>query len=236
MTEHVSELLSAYLDGQVNVPERSRVEAHLAECAACRADLEELRTLASMLRRLPAQRPPRSFALGPRVVRPDALSGTMGGYLRAISSVAAALAVVAIGLSLIFRGLPRQTATVAAPAAAQVAASAAASQAPAAPARAAPAGAVAAASRPAAASAPAAAAAKPEANAAAPAAPAAGAKPAASAAASVAPAPPAVPAPSARPAAFGTQRAVDVPRLAGELLLLLVSLGLAAYSIRWWRR
>lgn len=233
MTHHVSELLSAYLDDQVTLPERHQVEEHLLACEACRAELLELRMLTGMLRRLPAQQPPRSFAVGPRAARPEALSGTIGGYLRVVSSIAAALAVVAVGLSLVFQGLPRQTATVAAPPAAQVGASAPAPQAGAAPARAAqPAGAVAEASR------PAAVAAKPGPNAAASApAPslASGAPKPPSPAPPLAPASPGAPAPGPQTPALGASRPVDVPRLAGELLILVVALALAVYSLRWWR-
>src|SRR5581483_5033408 len=121
--DHVSELLSAYLDGQVTLAERQAVEAHLPSCPECQAELEYLRALRSALRSLPEAPVPRSFVLGPRAVRPAALSGTFGGFLRAATSVAASLAVVALSVNLAIRGLPRQT-TVAAPAVAPAAASA----------------------------------------------------------------------------------------------------------------
>lgn len=47
---HVTELLSPYLDEQVAPGERERVEAHLRECAACRAHLESLRHAVALLR------------------------------------------------------------------------------------------------------------------------------------------------------------------------------------------
>jgi anti-sigma factor RsiW len=221
VTDHLQGLLSAYLDGQVTPPERRQVEAHLAQCDTCRAELEDLRRLTNMLGRLPAQRLPRSFAIGPRQVRPEALSGTAAGYLRALASIAAALAVVAVSLSLAFQGLPRQGPAVAAPAA-QVAASAPAPQAAARAAQ--PAGV---------------AAAVPSAGASAP--PIAAAKPAASVAAAPKPAaslPPLAQAPAPQSQAPGTASGatIDVPRLAGELLLLVLALGLAGYSVRWWRR
>ena len=43
MSEHLNELLSAYVDDDVTALERMKVEAHVAQCAVCRADLEGLR-------------------------------------------------------------------------------------------------------------------------------------------------------------------------------------------------
>lgn len=225
MAEHVTELLSSYLDGQVSLPERRTVEEHLAGCAACRAELEELRQLTGLLRRLPQPPPPRSFVIGPQAARPAALSGSFSGYLRALSSVAAALLVVAVSFSLIVQGLPRQAPASAA--SAPFAAGATAPQAAAGAARAAggvPAQA-AQPSQPAASGPPAQAV---QAN-----------KPAAGLAAPAAQ--PVNPAPTANPAASGqtpaavVQRPLNVPRLAGELLLLLIALAIALYSLRWWR-
>lgn len=59
----VAELLSAYLDGEVDAGERTRVEAHLEVCEACRAELESLRATAGMLHRLPLEPAPRSFLI-----------------------------------------------------------------------------------------------------------------------------------------------------------------------------
>lgn len=64
-TEHelCQESLSAFLDGELTPRERSRVQGHLEECSACRADLESLRRTVSLLRAAPVIRPPRSFVL-----------------------------------------------------------------------------------------------------------------------------------------------------------------------------
>ncbi|HLY67207.1 MAG TPA: zf-HC2 domain-containing protein, partial [Chloroflexota bacterium] len=105
MQNHVSELFSPYLDDRVTPEERSAVDSHLASCVACRTELDELRALTQALRRLPQHTPPRSFTLGPRAMGPAALSGTAAGFLRAVTSIAAALAVVAVSLSLILQGL-----------------------------------------------------------------------------------------------------------------------------------
>ncbi len=234
--DHVSELLSPYLDGQVTPVERQLVEDHVRACAECGAELEELRALKGMLGRLPQRQPPRSFVLGPRPERPAALSGTIGGFARALSSAAAALVVAAVGVSLIVQGLPRNTTSVAAPALDVASA----------PARAQPVPIQAAASAQAAARPAASAAAQAPAQGAAPAQAGARAQPSGgpglapgSAAANAASSGATLPAPFAggtpASAAQPRQGGINVPRLAGELLLLLAGLGLAIYSVRWWR-
>jgi hypothetical protein len=50
MIEHVTEWLNAYLDGELGGLRLRQVEGHLAECAACRHELDELRKLSSLLR------------------------------------------------------------------------------------------------------------------------------------------------------------------------------------------
>ncbi len=57
------DLLSAYIDGQTTELESSRVEAHLAVCGECRAELESLRGTVSLLRSFPEYELPRSFVL-----------------------------------------------------------------------------------------------------------------------------------------------------------------------------
>jgi hypothetical protein len=49
----VAELLSAYIDDEVNVDERALVEAHLATCAACAQDLTTLRGTVALVGQLP---------------------------------------------------------------------------------------------------------------------------------------------------------------------------------------
>jgi hypothetical protein len=64
MTEHVTTWLGAYHDGELRGLQLRQVEAHLAQCATCRADLERLRALAALLQESPAAEnltPPERF-------------------------------------------------------------------------------------------------------------------------------------------------------------------------------
>jgi len=60
--------LVAYVYGECTADERRAVEAHLARCGACRAEVEGLRDLRDHL----AEWTPPDEVLGFRVVRPDA--------------------------------------------------------------------------------------------------------------------------------------------------------------------
>ncbi len=66
---HVSEELSAYVDGRAEPKQKALIERHLAECAQCAAELEQLRCLIDAIRATPPVRSPRSFALSPEMVR-----------------------------------------------------------------------------------------------------------------------------------------------------------------------
>jgi hypothetical protein len=50
MIEHVTEWLSAYLDGELRGLRLRQVEVHLSECAACRSELIKLRNLSALLK------------------------------------------------------------------------------------------------------------------------------------------------------------------------------------------
>jgi negative regulator of sigma E activity len=61
--EHQREQLSALLDNELGTQERAELEAHLATCADCRAELASLQRARSLLRALPQPSLPRSFTL-----------------------------------------------------------------------------------------------------------------------------------------------------------------------------
>ena len=54
MSKHITEWLNAYLDGELNSKQLQHVEAHLAECQDCQAELESLESLSSLLQEVPA--------------------------------------------------------------------------------------------------------------------------------------------------------------------------------------
>lgn len=74
--DRFSPRLSDYHDGELAPPERVELEAHLVQCADCRAELEELRALVRAARSLPGREPARELwpairaRLAPRRTRP----------------------------------------------------------------------------------------------------------------------------------------------------------------------
>jgi predicted anti-sigma-YlaC factor YlaD len=64
MTEHVTAWLNAYHDGELHGRYLRQVEAHLAECAGCRRELEQLAALTALLQESPlasTATPPERF-------------------------------------------------------------------------------------------------------------------------------------------------------------------------------
>ncbi|MCX7756244.1 MAG: zf-HC2 domain-containing protein [Anaerolineales bacterium] len=55
MSEHVTDWLNAYHDGELRGMGLQRVESHLTACAECRVALEELRALSALLRQTPPE-------------------------------------------------------------------------------------------------------------------------------------------------------------------------------------
>jgi len=55
---HVSDRLGEHLEGDLSLAEFARVDAHLASCAECAAELRELRATVALLRGLPDPEPP----------------------------------------------------------------------------------------------------------------------------------------------------------------------------------
>jgi hypothetical protein len=60
--DHVSDRLGGHLEGDLSLAEFARVDAHLAVCAECAAELRELRTTVALLRGLPDPAPPAELA------------------------------------------------------------------------------------------------------------------------------------------------------------------------------
>lgn len=93
---HLDEALSAMADGQLTDAELAAAETHLHGCDTCRAELEAIRTVRSLVRALPDVEPKKplvAVAWEPR--RPNRLAGI----------VAAAAAMVAV---LLLASVPTQ--------------------------------------------------------------------------------------------------------------------------------
>jgi len=96
MSEHLKEeVILPFLDGRLSAAERAPVTEHLAACAACRAQVEELRAVLSALGEWPGVAPSPSFdaALRARVAQ-EAEQGTGWFVLRPAWGAALAAAVV----------------------------------------------------------------------------------------------------------------------------------------------
>lgn len=103
---------SALLDGELPAAERARVEAHLAACAECSAELARLARMLGMLHALPAERAPVGF-----VDRVRAATRPTPWYVRAWRGLtqpwrlklpleAAVLVIVALGAVYVFQKTP----------------------------------------------------------------------------------------------------------------------------------
>src|SRR6266480_2453646 len=81
--DEIWDLLSPYADGEASPNEAVAVDAHVAECAACAADLRFLQSTSAALSGMPEVEPPaylREAILGATVFRPrwsDRLAGAL---------------------------------------------------------------------------------------------------------------------------------------------------------------
>lgn len=50
---HAGDLMSAYLDGELNRAEIEQLEAHLSSCGNCAAEIQQMQTVRSAVRSLP---------------------------------------------------------------------------------------------------------------------------------------------------------------------------------------
>jgi anti-sigma factor RsiW len=73
MTQHLDQELSAYLDDELDATARVAVDAHLAECAACRETLDALRRVVRRAQALDDRPPARDLwsGIADRLTTPD---------------------------------------------------------------------------------------------------------------------------------------------------------------------
>jgi len=82
MSDRFSHQLSAYLDGELDLPSRRRLEVHLAECAECTALLADLRAIVAAAAQYEGTSPSRDLwnAIEARLDEPEVVPiGRSGG-------------------------------------------------------------------------------------------------------------------------------------------------------------
>ena len=95
-----TDALSAVLDGRLDPDSLVAARAHVAVCADCRRELDELRTTVSLLHGLPQYRPRRSFALGAAYAK-TAHASRLARLLPFLPVLRTATAVVALLLAVV---------------------------------------------------------------------------------------------------------------------------------------
>ena len=80
MSEHVTEWLSAYVDGELRGSRLAFVKTHLAGCDVCRLELESLDKLSSLLHEVPVPEftPPERFAAQVNLRLPHSKASSSG--------------------------------------------------------------------------------------------------------------------------------------------------------------
>ena len=104
-----SQLLSAYLDGELLPAEAAAVQDHLLECAPCRAAYEGLRITKGLLGQLPVAEPPAEFWAAVRRPPPTRAGARIFWWTPALQrsvlgGLAAALIVLALALVPMIKG------------------------------------------------------------------------------------------------------------------------------------
>lgn len=97
-----TELLSAYIDGQLTIEERSALEARLLDDADLRQQLALLRATVDLIKELPQLQAPRNFTLTRRMVSSGGSSRRI--YAFSLLSAAAAIVLLFVGFGLLSAG------------------------------------------------------------------------------------------------------------------------------------
>ena len=98
MSEHLGDVLSGLLDGELSPSAEGSARRHLASCEQCSAHLEDVRTARAWVRALPAAEPPFGF-LERLVLDPAVTAGPRAwGSRRVALAALAGSAAAAVGL------------------------------------------------------------------------------------------------------------------------------------------
>jgi len=83
MSNHVTEWLNAYYDGELKGKRLQQVEEHLTTCEACQAELESLQGLSALLQEVPVPEfpSPERFATQVNLLLPQKRTTTPGTHL-----------------------------------------------------------------------------------------------------------------------------------------------------------
>ena len=83
MSNHVTEWLNAYYDGELKGKRLQQVEEHLIACEACQAELESLQGLSALLQDVPAPEfpSPERFATQVNLLLPQKRTSTPNSHL-----------------------------------------------------------------------------------------------------------------------------------------------------------
>jgi hypothetical protein len=99
MKQRDLELLSSYLDGQLNPSDSARLEARLLTDAELRSVLRDLRSTRSLLRQLPMRKAPRNFRLTPQMVGKNPPLPRAYPAFRFTTALASLLLFISLGLN-----------------------------------------------------------------------------------------------------------------------------------------
>src|SRR5574339_173391 len=101
MKQRDLELLSSYLDGQLNPSDATRLEARLLVEPDLRSVLRDLRSARTMLRQLPMRKAPRNFRLTPKMVGKNPPLPRAYPAFRFTSALATILLFLSFGLNFV---------------------------------------------------------------------------------------------------------------------------------------
>lgn len=92
---HPADLISAYLDGELNAVETTEIESHLADCGECASELDDVTAARSALRGLPMLDPPVWVGRVDVVPIQSAKSRRAQGFTRWVAAAAASVILLA---------------------------------------------------------------------------------------------------------------------------------------------
>lgn len=103
--ETVIEDLSAYIDGELSAQEAQAVASHVSQCEHCRHELAELQRVAGLIRLMPVEKAPGRLAddVAAEIEAGKKRREKVGYYVRLLGPAAAA-ALIALAISIIYRG------------------------------------------------------------------------------------------------------------------------------------